>query len=51
MTKKEKLDIILSKLDGLHHELKLLKVSYSTLEALNKLCEEVELDLRESIVE
>lgn len=51
MTKQDKLDAILSQLDELYRELKEMKVSRSTLDALNKVCEEVELDLREATIE
>lgn len=49
MKKSKQLDNILTNLDSLHSTLKRLKVSKSTLDTLNKLCEEVELDLRQAV--
>lgn len=48
MTKVEKLDQIFTDLDSLHFQLKRLGVAKDTLDALNKLCDCVELDLREA---
>lgn len=46
--KARKLDKILSQLDTIHRELRLIGVPKSTLDAVNAACEQVELDLREA---
>ena len=47
MNRIEKLDSLLSDLDKIYRKAKAMKVEKSTLEAINKACENVELDLRE----
>lgn len=47
MTRIEKLDSLLSNLDKVYRKAKSMKVEKSTLDAINKACEEVQLDLRE----
>ena len=46
--KSRKLDDILSQLDTIHRDLKQLGVPMCTLEAINRACDLVQLDLREA---